>query len=238
MTTHWLAGADGCKAGWIVALLPPDESNPVIRVFDCFNDVVAAPEQPAIIAIDMPIGLPERIGPGGRGPEHAVRALLDRRRPSVFSVPSRRAVYAKDYADACRLASETSNPPRKVSRQFFGLAKKIQEIDTRLRAEPALISRVYEVHPEMAFWRLNGERELCEPKKSNAGLALRRALLVGEGFAQNIVDKAPPSGAVRDDLLDALACAAIARRIHKRVAKPFPDPPLRDRYGLPIAIWA
>ena len=41
-----------------------------------------------------------------------------------------------------------------------------------------------------------------------------------------------------DDLLDALACAAIARRIHAGLAKPFPDPPPVDRYGLPMAIWA
>lgn len=238
MATHWLAGADGCKAGWIVAFVRSDGGDPITRVFDCFNDVAAAAEQPAIMAIDMPIGLPERIGPDGRGPERAVRALLKQRRSSVFSVPSRRAVYAKDYPDACHLASKTSDPPRKVSKQFFGLAKKIREIDTRLRAEPALVSRVYEVHPEVAFWRLNGDRALPEPKKSDAGLALRRALLVGEGFAQDIIDKAPPSGAARDDLIDALACAAIARRIRKGAARPFPDPPLHDQFGLPIAIWA
>ena len=39
-------------------------------------------------------------------------------------------------------------------------------------------------------------------------------------------------------ILDALACAAIARRIAANRAQPFPDPPERDRFGLPIAIWA
>ena len=41
-----------------------------------------------------------------------------------------------------------------------------------------------------------------------------------------------------DDLLDALACAAIARRLRMGIAEPFPNPPPVDRYGLPMAIWA
>jgi predicted RNase H-like nuclease len=52
------------------------------------------------------------------------------------------------------------------------------------------------------------------------------------------VNGAPPKGAGADDLLDALACAAIARRIHAGLARPFPDPPARDACGLPMAIWA
>src|SRR2546425_1063053 len=75
---------------------------------------------------------------------------------------------------------------------------------------------VFEVHPEVAFWRLNGTRPLDEPKKIKGvpyapGLALRRALLVGAGFAPSCVEAVPPKGARPDDLLDALACAAIAR---------------------------
>jgi predicted RNase H-like nuclease len=52
------------------------------------------------------------------------------------------------------------------------------------------------------------------------------------------VHSEPPSGAGQDDLLDALACAAVARRIHAGMARPFPDPPERDPFGLPMAIWA
>jgi predicted RNase H-like nuclease len=62
--------------------------------------------------------------------------------------------------------------------------------------------------------------------------------LVAEGFAAAAVAAAAPKGAAADDLLDAFACAAIARRIHQGRAKPFPDPPLADAYALPVAIWA
>jgi predicted RNase H-like nuclease len=99
------------------------------------------------------------------------------------------------------------------------------------------------VHPELAFWRLNRNRALEQPKKVKGvpyapGLALRRALLIANGLPEAIVAGAPPKGAGADDLLDALACAAIARRLHARAARPFPDPPGRDAFGLPVAIWA
>jgi predicted RNase H-like nuclease len=243
MTTQWLAGVDGCRAGWMAAFVRHDGDEVRIRVLPRFADVLAAPERPSVVAVDMPIGLPERIGPQGRGPERAVRPLLGERQSSVFAVPSRRAVYAQDYGDACRLAAQTSDPPKKISRQLFMIAPKIREIDTELRGTPTLSEWVFEVHPEVAFWRLNGERALTEPKKIKSrpyepGLALRRALLIGDGFPMAAVEDDPPRGADQDDVLDALACAAIARRIRAGRARPFPDPPLRDEFGLPIAIWA
>ena len=141
------------------------------------------------------------------------------------------------------MAAASSDPPRKVSKQLFNIAPKIREVDEALRAKPEIADRVFEVHPELAFWRLNGERALTEPKKVKSrpyepGLALRRGLLIAAGLAPKDVDAVPPKGAAADDLLDALACAAIARRLHAGSAQPFPNPPPRDAFGLPMAIWA
>jgi predicted RNase H-like nuclease len=238
----WLAGIDGCPAGWLVALVRPAAPEIQVLVLRQFGEVLTRPEPPAVIAIDCPVGLPARAGPGGRNAETMVRPLLGERQSSVFSVPSRGAIYAADYGEACRVALGTSDPPRKVSRQLFMLAPKIREVDTALRASPDVAGRVFEVHPELAFWRLNGERALSEPKKVKskpyaAGLAQRRKLLIADGFPEAIVESTPPRGAGADDLLDALACAAIARRLHRGLARPFPDPPPRDECGLPMAIW-
>jgi predicted RNase H-like nuclease len=239
----WLAGVDGCARGWLAAFVHPEGSELRLRVVPRFAEVLNALEAPAIVAVDMPIGLPERAGYGGRQAENAVRPLLGARQSSVFSVPSRAAIYAGDYAQACRLALETSDPPRKVSKQLFNIAPKIREIDTLLHADTKCAARVFEVHPEVAFWKLNSERALSEPKKVKSrpfgpGLAMRRNLLIDAGFPPETVAALPPQGAAADDLLDALACAAIARRIYAGVARPFPDPPPRDKYGLPMAIWA
>jgi predicted RNase H-like nuclease len=234
----WLAGADGCPAGWMVAFVRPSGGDVRTRVVPQFSAIASAPEAPAVIAVDMPIGLPARIGPAGRGPERAVRALLGARQSSVFPVPSRAAVYASSYLDACRIALATSDPPRSVQKQLFLIGPRIREIDALLRAEPALAARVFETHPELAFWRLNGEQPLALPKKVKPGLALRRQLLIAAGYAPAVVEAAPPKGASPDDLLDALVCAAIARRIHAGTARSFPQEPQRDEYGLPMAIWA
>jgi predicted RNase H-like nuclease len=241
--TPWLAGVDGCPVGWLVAFVQPDGKEARVRTVERFSDVLSAPEQPAVIAVDVPIGLPERAGYGGRAAENAVRPLLGERQSSVFSVPSRAAVHAADYREACRIALATSEPPRAVSKQLFMIAPKIREVDAVLRADLTLAGRVFEVHPEVAFWRLNGERALAEPKKVKGkcyapGLALRRRLLIGAGLPAGAVDSSPPKGAGPDDLLDALACAAVARRLHAGNARPFPDPPPRDGFGLPMAIWA
>lgn len=242
-TAHdvWLAGVDGCPAGWIAAFVRPAGGDVSIAVLPRFADVLA--EARGIVAVDMPIGLPERVGSGGRAAENVVRPLLGARQSSVFSVPSRAAIGADDYAASCTAALGTPDPPRKVSKQLFNIAPKIREVDAVLRADKALVARVFEVHPELAFWRLNGERALAEPKKVKSrchepGLALRRDLLIAAGLPAAVVEAKPPKGAGPDDLLDALACAAVARRLCAGSARPFPDPPPLDAYGLPMAIWA
>jgi predicted RNase H-like nuclease len=239
----WLAGIDGCPQGWLVAFVRPRVNDFRLRIVSRFSEVFAAEEAPLVVAVDMPIGLPERAVHGGRVAENAVQPLLGARQSSVFSVPARAAIYAADYREACRIALVTSEPPRKVSKQLFNIAPKIREVDEALRADMERARHVFEVHPEVAFWLLNGQRALSEPKKVTSrpyepGLALRRELLRAAGFAGDAVNATPPKGAGADDLLDALACAAVARRIYSGDARPFPDPPERDKFGLPMAIWA
>jgi predicted RNase H-like nuclease len=240
---EWLAGVDGCRTGWMVVFARSGRDETRVRVVPRFADVLAAPEAPCIVAVDIPIGLPDCVGRGGRSAENAVRPLLGMRQSSVFSVPSRAALAATDYREACRVALATSQPPRMVSKQLFMLAPKISEVDVCLRGDAKAATCVFEVHPELAFWRLNGDSALAEPKKVKGrcyepGLALRRRLLIEAGFPAAAVEGPAPKGAGTDDLLDALACAAIARRIHAGVAQPFPAPLERDAFGLPMAIWA
>ena len=252
-TDIWLAGADGCSAGWVAAFVRPDGSDVRMRVEPRFADIVFAPERPAVIAVDIPIGLPDRSPRGGRFAEAAARVVLGDRKSSVFRIPSRSAVYAsvasepadprERFFGACRIARETSEDGKGFAKQGFYILDKVVEMDAFLRAHRGDAARVFEVHPELAFWRLNGERALDLPKKVKSrchepGLELRRALLVEDGFPPSSVRAAALKGTGADDMLDALACAAIARRIHKGEAKPFPDPPLRDAFGLPMAIWA
>lgn len=253
-TPSTLAGVDGCKAGWI--MVRRDRGNPpTVAVFPAFADLIAALPDDAIVAVDMPIGLPETCGRGGRGPEASVRPLLGVRQSSVFSIPSRSAVYAETAAftdieswyaahrRASLVASATSDPPRGVSIQAFGIFTKIREIDALLSARPDLRASIFESHPEVAFWRLNGDRAMQLPKKvkgvpNPSGMEERKALLARCGYDRAFLDRRPPRGAAADDFLDAAAMAVMALRIADGRAVPFPDPPMTDGRGIPIAIWA
>ena len=50
----WLAGVDGCAGGWLAAFVRPTGGGVRLRVVPRFAEVLAAPEAPAIIAVDMP----------------------------------------------------------------------------------------------------------------------------------------------------------------------------------------
>ncbi|AOG05430.1 serine/threonine dehydratase [Bosea sp. RAC05] len=236
----WIAGVDGCKAGWVAACLDLAAGTaPTLRVVARFGDLLATP--PALIAVDMPIGLPDRIEGSGRGPEQLVRPWLGQRQSSVFSIPSRAAVESDDYGEACRQALATSQPPRKVSKQGFHLFPRIREIDALLRAETGLRERLREVHPELAFATMRGS-PLAHPKKikgriNEAGMAERRALLIAQGLPRETVHARPPRGAGADDALDALAALIVATHIAAGRGRPFPEPPGRDSHGIPVAIW-
>lgn len=238
----WVAGADGCAAGWAVVLRRLDGGAvPVFALKRHFATVLASDPRPAVIAVDMPIGLPDRVGPGGRGPERAVHKLLGKRQSSVFAVPSRAAVMEEDYRRACDVALATSDPPKMVSKQCFFLFPKIREIDRLMNA--ALEARVHEAHPELGFWRLNGERPMALPKKVKSrpnppGIEERATLLARHGYDRGFLDQALPRGAGRDDLLDAAALALTAARIAQGEAQSFPSSPERDGRGLRMAIWA
>jgi len=248
-----LAGVDGCKAGWIAVHCEPGAA-PSVSVFPTFRTLLDALPA-ATIAVDMPIGLPDFSNRGGRGPEALVRPLLGARQSSVFAIPSRAALYADTsefttveawyaaHRRASAAAMATSDPPRGVSIQAFGIFAKIREIDALLIARPELRDRVFESHPEVAFCRLNGGIAMALPKKvkgavNPAGMEERKALLCRHGYEKNLLDQAPPRGAASDDFLDAAAMMLIAGRIASGKARPFPDPPSTDRHGIQVAIWA
>lgn len=237
--TRWVAGVDGCRGGWIVVLRPvADASAAYALLLHTFAEVLAVLPAAETICVDMPIGLPAVKGRGGRVADSEARAMLGRRKASVFSVPSREAVMQTTYADACEVASRTSEPSRKVAKQCFNLFPKMREIDALM--SPDLQARVYESHPELAFWALNGECPLDEPKKARSGVVRRQQLLEAAGYDGDFLRdrsqyRARDVGL--DDLLDAAVCSWTASRIARGVGRRFPAAPSLDAKGLRMEIW-
>jgi predicted RNase H-like nuclease len=243
--TTLVAGADGCPPGWAVVLRDVSgRKPPELIVCPDMPTLLRHPKVPALIAVDMPIGLPENVGQGGRGPEVELRAMLGDRKSSVFSIPSRSAIYAEDFGAACEASLATSEPPRKISIQAFHLFPKIRELDELIRADLGLSVIMRECHPEGAFMVMNGREPLTEPKKVKSsvhepGMRQRKQLLMDvAGFGEDFLDTKPPKGVGMDDFLDACACAWVAEKIARNEAVCFPEKPERDAHGIPMAIWA
>ncbi len=231
-----VAGVDGCPAGWI-AVLWDGADQLTSRLCKDFAAVMALPAE--VIAVDMPIGLPET---SGRPPEREVRMRLGDRQSSVFAVPSEKAIYCTDYREACRVNLLHSNPPRRVSKQCFHLFPKMREIDALI--EPRHQSRIHESHPELAFWVMNDEAPLPVPKKVKsapypAGLDFRRSLLRRNGVpVDSLKEVYRRSDVGADDVIDACACTFVAWRILNRRSICFPANPPRNVRGLRMEINA
>jgi predicted RNase H-like nuclease len=82
----WVAGVDGCRAGWVVVLLQrrSKKYESEVRLCHNFAEVLALEPQPVVIAIDMPVGLLDTPQLGGRECDRRARKLLGRRASSIF----------------------------------------------------------------------------------------------------------------------------------------------------------
>jgi Protein of unknown function (DUF429) len=85
------SGVDGFPADWMVTFARVNEGEGGaelrLRLLPRFADVLCAAEAPAMIAVDIPIGLPAPAGRGGLAAENMVGPLPGERQSFAFSVP-------------------------------------------------------------------------------------------------------------------------------------------------------
>lgn len=192
-----------------------------------FRDLVAwaAARGPlGLVAVDMPIGLPDA---SRRFADVLARAELGPRRSSVFMTPVRAALDEDTHGRASTVNRERA--AEGISTQAFNLRPKLKEVETVAFARAY---RVVEVHPEVSFARIAG-RPLTASKKTAEGRRMRRNLLATVGIG---VD-ARIAGAAVDDVLDAAVAAWSGRRVVLGEASSLPDPPEVFSDGWPSAIW-
>lgn len=195
-SVSWIAGLDGCRGGWVVALEDPASGELRTRVIEEFRALFDLRPRPRVIGVDIPIGLTER---GPRACDREARLRLGRGATSrVFPAPIRAVLHASDWATGNRRSRSLDG--RALTRQTFGILPKIREVDAALT--PTRAEAVYEVHPELSF-RAMAKLERGLPSKRSREGAEQRAALIRREFPS--ADLEPPRGAARDDLLDAFA---------------------------------
>jgi predicted RNase H-like nuclease len=199
--------------------------------------IVRAERARAVVGIDIPIGLSDD---GPRACDVAARRRLGRPRgSSVFPAPCRAVLGVQEFPRACAVSRRTLGVG--LSQQTYNILRKIGEVDALVT--PKRQAFVREVHPGLVFAILAGRRRgLPEPKRTAAGEQLRRKLLRKEAptFDPGAIRAEPGRSRVaRDDIVDAVACVAAARRIIAGLACVLPEGAVaRDARGLRMEIVA
>ena len=198
-----MMGVDGCPGGWCVVYGGLD--HPKVEIVQSITGLTDIRDHSFPVFIDIPIGLPEPGCP--RLVEGEARRVLGTRSSTVFSVPTRRAVYASSYEVANKLNREDCN--KGISIQSWNITPKIREVDLWLR-ESELQHQVIEAHPEICFRYLSKNEETIPPKKSYEG-RMRRKLILSNWVAQvddiltKVMNRYSRKQIRPDDILDALA---------------------------------
>ncbi len=233
----WIAGVDGCRAGWLGVFLEVRTGILRMRTGDRLANWLHEPEAPQFLAVDIPIGLPSSAHRGGRSCDREARRRLGPSRgSSVFSAPVRATLSAEDYASALAVQRSSSEDRIGLSKQCYHLLPRIREVDALVRRVGQDCIR--EVHPELSFTAMNAGGQLRYSKHTSEGVSLRETLLRETGFEKVLEsDLSRTPGAKRHDLLDACVACWTARRILNGEAERIPDSPEHDACGLAMEIW-
>ena len=223
-------GADGCKGGWIAAVL--DHADFRVERYDSIETLVNRYPKFDAFLIDMAIGLCERADQ--HRPDKAAKEELKSKASSVFPVPCRQAVY--ETTEEKQKETNKCVLGKSLAKQSLAIIPKIREMDEFLRSHPGYKNVILESHPEMAFSRLSGQ-VLLSRKKEFLGFSERCYILseyLGDGndLLKKLSSKAKELGCSPDDVVDATCMAVTAAMKAHDMCETVPAEPEKDSTGL------
>ena len=221
-----VAGVTPCATGWLVAsakvhgtTFAPDEP----KVYGAFVDVLDERPAFAVVCVNAPVGFLEEFVHGGRMCDREARRMLKKRGAAVHNAPIRSQVdeNANGHVEGLNAVSRTLLP-------------RYREVAAEMA--PYRQRNVYEVHPELSFYQLNGDVPLRWSKRTEAGRDERRALLVAKmpGIERVLSAELPKVSPAH--LLDVAASLWTARRIFAHAGLRVPQDPQWDEAGLRMEI--
>ena len=227
-------GIDSCPQGWFYIAL--NENGDYELGIDPFIYTLCEKQADAnLMLIDVPIGLPE--DKPRQCDQEARRLLAPERSSSVFPVPCRKAVYAKNYEEAVKTNKEELGAS--VSKQSWAICKRISQVDSFLTNPDHATPYLRESHPEVCFWAMNSHQPLQHSKKKTEGMRERIAVLQkvwpkSAAIYNEAVEEFKRKDLGRDDILDALVLAVTAMVSHNKLKSVAPVE--YDQHGLPMEI--
>jgi predicted RNase H-like nuclease len=180
--------------------------------YSTIASLLEAESDVAVVAIDIPIGLPS-LATWPRRADAAAKSFIGSLRSSVFVVAPKEVMLAPTHAAAVAMCARAGIGG--LSQQAYALRHKIFEV-----AAFASDARIREIHPEVSFAAMAG-RSLSHSKRTWDGFLERQRTLAAAGI--EIPRRLRGLGrASVDDVLDAVAAAWSATRIANGSAKTLP----------------
>jgi predicted RNase H-like nuclease len=199
-TSETVAGADGCPAGWVVASEVGGRLSAWLA--SRIQDLVGPLPEGAVLAIDIPIGIPTR---HDRTCCKEARRFLGKRRNSVFTVPVRACSSSASYEEASALHRQADG--QGISKQAWGILDKIGEVDAyQLTVSVVVVGIVGLQDPQTIFDRESWGDDDKEP--SREGLA---------GRAANRIEGLPCDQHRHDSRLTGSGCALQRKPVQLRI---------------------
>jgi len=220
-----VAGADGCKVGWVIAS-ETARGRVGVDVVSCFSEIMDRDYR--WLVVDVPIGLVDH---GTRSADQEARRLLRQRACCVFTAPLRPMLDCADYSEARNLRLQIEG--KSLTRQTWAIMPKIKEVDGLVTPEAQ--SRIREGHPEVSFAHMNGGEALTSSKHTVKGRSDRISLL--KAHFPEIASLVQPHSRIAEDVIDACAMLWSAQRIHNNRALALPEKSPADARGLLMQIW-
>lgn len=201
-------------------------------------------DQVKSILVDIPIGLPTSCP---RACDERAAEVLAHRGNTVFSIPARHVVEARDYH---RAREENGGS---LGSQSWWLFPRIREVDVFLQECPQARQNVYESHPEVCFAKLT--QSSLPAKDTEAGRKERLAAIQDDSQLRETIEEIVEdrkdgsewheriSKGKLDDVIDAAVLAYVAKRLdlgpreQSRSYPRLPESPDEDpELGLPMEI--
>ena len=214
--TKWLV-ASAKVQGSTFAPEPP-------KVYDTFNEVLDERPTFAAIVVNAYIGFRDTLDQGPRTCDVESRAMLGARGRFLHNAPTLPTVLRG-----------TSTPEDGLDAITAHLLRAYQEVGKEM--SPFRQRQIYEGNPELSFYFLNGGVPLRRSKKIYEGQLERETILVSKlPNIGTVLNAELPRRIRRQNVLDAAALLATARRVFTRSAKRIPSDGEWDSQGLRMEI--
>ncbi len=221
-----VAGVTPARSRWLVASAKVQGSTfapEPPKLYETFTEVLDERPSFSSIVVNAPIGYRDSRDSPERVCDSECRALLGPRGKFLHNAPtwetmSRGFSVPEDHLDVVTAL---------LLPMYLAVAKEMSPYRQRV---------VFEGHPEMSFYQLNGGVPLSRSKRLVVGRDERRDVLLAKvPGVEKVIDSGLP-GVHQRHLLAAAALVASARRVFTRSAKRVPFDGVWDSEGLRVEI--